>query len=32
MKAVKRILCYVNSTLDYDLRYEKSTETTRLAG
>jgi hypothetical protein len=32
MKAVKCILRYVNSTLDYGLRYEKSTETTRLAG
>jgi histone deacetylase 1/2 len=31
MKAVKRILRYVNGTLDYGLRYEKSTETTRLA-
>jgi hypothetical protein len=31
MKAVKCILRYVNSTLDYDLRYEKTTETTRLA-
>jgi hypothetical protein len=32
MKALKHILCYVNSTLDYSLRYEKSTETTQLAG
>jgi hypothetical protein len=32
MKAVKRILRYLNGTLDYDLLYEKSTETTRLAG
>jgi hypothetical protein len=32
MKAVKRILRYVNSTLDYGLCYEKSTETTQLAG
>jgi hypothetical protein len=32
MKAVKRILRYVNGTLDYGLRYKKSTETTQLAG
>jgi hypothetical protein len=31
MKAVKRILLYVNSMLDYGLRYEKLTETTWLA-
>jgi hypothetical protein len=29
---VKRILRYVNGTLDYGLCYEKSIETTRLAG
>jgi histone deacetylase 1/2 len=32
MKAVKRILRFVNGTLDYGLRYEKSTQTTWLAG
>jgi hypothetical protein len=32
MKAVKRILRYINGTLDYGLRYEKSTETTQLVG
>jgi hypothetical protein len=32
MKAVKRVLRYINGTLDYGLCYEKSTETTRLAG
>jgi hypothetical protein len=32
MKAVNRMLRYVNGTLDYGLRYEKSTKTTRLAG
>jgi hypothetical protein len=31
MKAVKRILRYINGTFDYSLHYEKSTETTRLA-
>jgi hypothetical protein len=29
MKAVKRILRYINGTLDYGLRYEKLIETTR---
>jgi hypothetical protein len=32
MKAVKRILRYVNGMLNYGLRYEKSTKATWLAG
>jgi hypothetical protein len=30
IKAVKRILRYINGTLDYGLCYKKSTKTTRL--